>query len=267
MLFRSRLQLSALKVRFTDKHPRVLRLQGDIKQLEKQLEETPARVPGIEREILNTEYQQLQMKKRELAQDLEAGEAALLEVDARIEANEKRLSQVTEREKRYEDLVREQKEAEELYNQYRKSLFSARTELEVESGRYGAQAEMVSRALVPTVPYRLERIKLALVTLVGGLCLGVSLMFGLEFSDRSLRNVEDAESFLDVPILASVPRIEDHEEMARRRRKKLLITLSVLLVLGVALGAFFTVQYYYPNLLQEQIQELKNFVMPSVVSL
>ncbi len=239
--------LTALLLEYTEKHPRVQQIQREVEELEEQLLETPTHVEGSTTKIINPEYQDLQMRKRELEQEIGALQAGLSEIDSRRQANMEQLQQMVAEEKRYNDLVRDQQEANELYEQYRRSLVSARTRLEVESGQYGTQVEMISRALVPATPYRLERVKLALASLVGGVALGVALMFGLEFSDRSLRNVEDASSFLDIPVLGSVPTIVTDREIRQRRRRWLTIggTLTVLiLVSGISL---YVLEQFYPG--------------------
>jgi len=224
---------------WTDEHPQVTQVRREIAGLEKMISETPARIQAIESEIINPEYQELHMGKRRLEQDIEAHKAALLQIRSRIEANEQQLKGIVEEEKRYNDLMRDKNEAEQLYEQYRRSLVSARTRLEVESGQYGTQAEMVARALVPTSPYRPERVKIALASLAGGLCIGIALMFGLEFTDRSFRDMEDAASYLDVPVLGSIPTILSTQAIARGRRTRFWILGSVLLLLLVVVGGLF----------------------------
>ncbi len=255
LLARRRL-LTSLKVKFTDEHPDVKRIQREIQELEQQVEETPARIDGTEREVANPEYQELQMRKRELAQDIRAHAAALSEIGSRGEANRQQLRQMAAEEKRYNDLQRDREEAAELYAQYRRSLVSARTRLEVETGRYGTEAEMAARALIPTSPYRLERIKLGLAAVVGGLALGVALMFGFEFADRSFRSMEDASTYLDVPVLASIPRIVSPQEAARKRRRRLQAAGAVLLLILMAVVGAVLAEHFYAGMLKQKMLEV-----------
>ncbi len=248
--------LTALLLEYTEKHPRVQQVQRELQDLEEQLLETPARVEGSTKNILNPEYQELQMKRRDLEQEIQALQAGLSQLDSRRQANAEQLERMVAEEKRYNDLVRDRQEANELYEQYRRSLVSARTRLEVESGQYGTQVEMISRALVPAQPYRLERVKLALASLVGGVALGVALMFGLEFSDRSLRNIEDAAAFLDLPVLGSVPTIVTEQEVKQRRRQRLAVGGTLLLLVVVSGVGIYVLEQFYPGTTWELLSKV-----------
>lgn len=247
-----KMALTELKATYTEKHPKVKETKQKIERLKKRLEDTPKRVESQKSVVMNPEYQELKMKERELEQDIQAYKAALNEINARIAANREQLTKVMDEAQRLSDLKRKKQEAQELYQQYRSSLISARTRLEVESGQYGTQTEMVSRALEPTTPYRMERMKFALAAVAAGMCLGVGLLFGLEFADRSLRSVEDAYNYLGVPVLGSVPTIESPARVQYRRERRIAKAIWTFAVVGVIGAGLAATWYFYPNIVEER---------------
>ena len=243
----AKMDLTSLRLEYTDKHPQIQKTERRIEELKERLEDIPQRVEGEKSMVTNPEYQELKIRERELQQDIRAHKATLDQIEARIQANQQEMSRLMNEENDYNDLVRQKNEAERLYQQYRSSLVKARTRLEVESGQYGTQTEMVSRALVPTSPYQLERMKLALACVAAGLALGVGVLFGLEFTDQSFRNVEDAHEYLGIPVLGSIPTIESPEQVRERRRKKLTLAVWTSVFLIVVGGGLFLAWYMYPN--------------------
>jgi len=253
--------LRAMLVKYTEEHPDVKLLKQEIEDLKHQKEQTPPRLEGIEREVINPEYQELQMQKRKLEQDIQAHQVALSQIDSRIAAHEKELRDVVTEEKRYRDILRDETEASDLYRQYRRSLVAARTRLDIESGQYGTDVEMLARALTPHMPYQLERMKIALASILGGLCLGVALMFGLEFCDRSFKGIEDAASFLKIPVLGSIPRIVDPQEVSRRRHRRFAVAGVTVGLLVAVVAGLFVVDYLQPGTVgtvRDQLSKLSN---------
>ena len=249
--------LTSILLDYTEEHPQVKKVKREIKELEKQIEDAPEQVETEKKNVINPEYQDLQMKKRELLQDIDAHQAALRQIEARIAANQQELRNIADEEQKYQDLVREKNEAQQLYEQYSSSLASAKTRLEVESKGYETEVEIIARAMEPQFPYRDLEMKLALASLVGGMAVGVALMFGMEFTDRSFRNVEDAAHYLGVPVLGSIPTIHTPQEAAFRRARRLKILLAMIFIALVVAGGLFALHWYYPELVDSRLAALR----------
>jgi len=230
--------LSAVTVGYTDEHPKVDQLKKQIAELEQQLEDMPKRVDADEREVANPVYQELVKNRMSLEQDIRGHEAALLEIESRITANDDALKEVAGQEKVYNDLTRQNEEYSNLYEKYRDEWTAAVTRWEVQEAEqeYGVEVEMLAPALEPALPYQLPRQKLALACIVGGIALGVALMFGLEFCDRSFRGIDDASAFLNIPVLGSVPTIISPAQRAKRRRTSFMIAGVAIVALAAVAG-------------------------------
>jgi len=85
-------------------------------------------------------------------------------------------------------------------------------------------------------------------------------MFGVEFADQSLRDVEDAAAFLNIPVLGSILTIVTPEDRARRRRKTFIIT-GVILMLIAAFVVFCVVwNYLHPGSLANLMTTVKSYI-------
>ena len=76
-------------------------------------------------------------------------------------------------------------------------------------------------------------LKAAIVGLIGamlgGLALGLALVFGAEYVDQGLRSVDEAREFLRIPSLGAIPAIETAEDHRQRRAR---VLWAVLIGLG-----------------------------------
>ncbi len=130
---------------------------------------------------------------------------------------------------------------------------------------FTVKVELYSPALKPARPYNKPVIKLAMGCLMGGVGAGLALMFGLEFCDRSFRNIEDASSFLKVPVIASLTKIVPAEEALARRRRRLLLggVLLLLLLFALTLGAIWFVGGHHTS---DDVIDALRAVMMSIKS-
>jgi polysaccharide chain length determinant protein (PEP-CTERM system associated) len=236
--------LNAARLRYTDEHYSVKRLQAAIAQAEQELQQVPAQEPQEPvtqpRQQVpppNPAYQQLNAKRLDLEREVKGRQSALFALNSQISATEKELEKMAGDQKGFLEIQQDIDEVTKIYDTYRTNLVAARTRLEVDAGDYGTQVEMVSKAFDPAIPYRQVYDKLVVLCLIGGLAAGIALMFGLEFSDHSLRSREDAEDFLGIPVLGSIAVICTRAEVARQKRGRRLALAALSVVLLLALGA------------------------------
>jgi uncharacterized protein involved in exopolysaccharide biosynthesis len=69
------------------------------------------------------------------------------------------------------------------------------------------EVHLVSQAVAPHLPSSPIRVKIALVSLVGGLIVAIGLAFFLEFLNRRVRGIHDVEERVGVKVLATIPRV------------------------------------------------------------
>ena len=253
--------LQMLLTTYKEAHPDVVRLRDEIAALKEQLAKEPERITVSEKEIVNPQYEELLTDISRLKQQIKGGEAALLQYTSEVTANENELADVVKQEKHYNDLLRNQSEYTEHYTQYRRQLDEAQRRAKVQEEEYVIKVELFAPPLKPATPDSTPVAKLALVCLVGGIAAGLSLMFGLEFCDHSFRSIDDAETFLKVPVLASLTAIVPPEEATARRRRRLVIGATVGAALLVMLIVFCVWLFVFRHTLADAVAHVRSLLL------
>ena len=99
---------------------------------------------------------------------------------------------------------------------------------------------------------------LALACLAGGAGVGITLMLGLEFCDQSLRSVDDASGFLQIPILGSISMIVSPEEVRRRYWRNVGIGAVILLLVAGGIGGVMFWDYRNPGAIDRFIEDARD---------
>ena len=253
-------QLESLLVRNTERHPTVVSLKKDIENLKKQLGETDERKEDSIKRIVNPAYQQTLMSQLELRKRIRGHKGALTQVRAMIATYQNEMRDVVADEKRYSDLVREKEKYNRFYMKHSETLIAARSRLQLEHGDYGTEVTMIARAHRPARPDRADRIKLIIACIGAGCAAGVAMMFGIEFADQSLRDVEDAATYLNIPILGSILTIVTPEDRARRKRR-ILLTMFIAAGLVFVFTVFCIVwNYLHPGSLENLMLTFRQYL-------
>ncbi|MBD3287230.1 hypothetical protein GF337_00365 [candidate division KSB1 bacterium] len=108
-------------------------------------------------------------------------------------------------------LSRLQREVESNREIYQTLLQQARgSEIEEALQRTAAEFKfkVIQPALKPLHPIKPNRMKIMLMAAALGIAIGIGLIYGLEYIDRSFKNVEEVERYLHLPVLGTIPKIE-----------------------------------------------------------
>jgi succinoglycan biosynthesis transport protein ExoP len=76
---------------------------------------------------------------------------------------------------------------------------------------------VIQEASIPEKPVKPQPFKVALLALFAGLAGGVGLIVLLNALDRSLKTVDEAETYLNLPVLSTVPKLTGANETEQRR--------------------------------------------------
>src|ERR1700681_1271645 len=77
----------------------------------------------------------------------------------------------------------------------------------VERNRTGEQFSVLYPAAYPTEPSKPIPLRVMLLAIAGGVCVGGGLMLGREYLDRSVHDVRELRDELDLSVLGEVPHI------------------------------------------------------------
>jgi polysaccharide chain length determinant protein (PEP-CTERM system associated) len=203
-------ELAAARLTFTDEHPEVVRLTEELAIARKEAAEEHQRPVSDRMAQLQTDptYRQLaadQEMSRLRIRELSRADADLRRqiglYQARVESApmvEQQLSSV----QRDFDLEKQQ------YGALSSKLRAAGMAESVERNRRGEQFTVLYPATFPTEPVKPLPLRVMLLSIVSGICVGAALALGREYFDRSVHNVRELRDELELPVLGEVARIQ-----------------------------------------------------------
>jgi polysaccharide chain length determinant protein (PEP-CTERM system associated) len=225
-------QLIELSARYTDKYPDVVRLRGEVEELEKKLAEIPMSVRASndnEKNASNSPtYSPMTKESRLLKAQISSVEAdinALNREKETIRRNifsiQARVNQAPRRDQELITLTRDYNNLKDQYNELQKRKTEADISQDLELRMKGDQFQILDPANLPKKPFKPNIIKILGVAFLMAGFLGFGGAIGLEKMDLSLRGVTDFKHFFDLPILASIPILEtiefDRQKKSRRK--------------------------------------------------
>jgi uncharacterized protein involved in exopolysaccharide biosynthesis len=219
-------QLAELSARYTEKYPDVIRLRGEVEELERKLAEIPASVAssgGAETNVSKTrtslpltsrEREESQLLRAQIASVDENIKAMIRERDVirrNIASIQAKVDQAPRRDQDLVTLTRDYDNLKAEYNELQRRKSEADISQDLEMRMKGDQFQILDPANLPKHPFSPNIKKIfAVAFLMAGL-IGFGGAIGLETMDLSLRGVTDFKHFFDLPILASIPVLETGE--------------------------------------------------------
>mgnify|MGYP003349442436 CR=1 FL=1 len=230
------LQLSAARKKFTENYPEVKQLKGLVETARTFLDQVRAdddaarKASDVPDEPITNINAQREIRNFEA--NLQAVESQIKSKDLEGQNLEKQVKQMTDQlamlnariqsmpvgDQAFNDLLREQGLAKDEYMKMNQNLTAARVAVEMEGRKQGETLELLDSATLPVDPTDPNRPMVISVGAALGLVLGVVLAGAREMKDTSLKNLKDVRAYTQMPILGSVPLLENDFVVRRRRR-------------------------------------------------
>jgi len=161
-----------------------------------------------------------------------------------IEALEKAASSPTNKEATADAsldvLVAQQEALQKNLDQASAKLDAARLGETLEKDQQSEKLEVIEQPTVPQEPIKPNRPKVAALAILLALMAGTGLTFVAETLDKGIRRTSDILGIVDSQLVISIPYIVTVAELRRRKRRRVLLILGSLLVfVGVLIGAYF----------------------------
>jgi succinoglycan biosynthesis transport protein ExoP len=217
--------LAIAQSKYTENHPDVIDLKKKIADIEFGIKELTRKTQeqGISEQnlippSLDPETQRL------LTQYSEQHHAAVLETK-RLREEEKELKQqialyqrrIEYTPRREQELALLTRDYDLLKTNYQSMLdkkIQAQMAQNLEMKQQGEQFKILDPARLPEKPIKPDRNRLLLMGTVIGLALGLGLTWLRESMDQSFHTVSDVESYLGLPVLATIPNLKEEERKA-----------------------------------------------------
>ncbi len=239
-------QLKSLLQDSTEMHPMVKELRARINLARKELDSGEFEVKGSGEALNNATKETL---KQELDKIIAAESSApsgqsIDPGDPTTNANNS-IYKLLLMDKVDSTLARDIDVTEEIYNMLLQKLETAKITQRLETSREGTRYTIVDPPRLPLKPAKPNKPLVILMGLLLGAGSGIGLIFGLEFMDQSILDVEDAKKTLGLPILGAISRITTQEAVNKERsRRSFLITIgaiaALVLIIASALFVFLT---------------------------
>jgi polysaccharide chain length determinant protein (PEP-CTERM system associated) len=121
-------------------------------------------------------------------------------------------------EKQYMELIRDRDLAKQKYQDLDVKMSKATMAQEMEGRKQGETLELLDSASLPLNPTEPKRPLVISIGACLGLLAGIMVAGAREMKDTSLKNLKDVRAYTKLPILGSVPLLENDFVVRRRRR-------------------------------------------------
>jgi polysaccharide chain length determinant protein (PEP-CTERM system associated) len=236
-------QLHALELRLKPAHPDLARAKRTIVELQRKAEEealqqalspSPKKVETV---VFTQQDHERQVRIREMQVERDAilrrivgketEQTRLLETLAGYQAI---IAAVPARETELVELTRDYETLKQIYAGLLAKSEHARAAAELERRQIGEQFKLLDPARLPDRPVSPNRAQINGAGALGGLAIGVGLLWLLEYRDRTLRTEQEVLDALELPVLALVPTMVG----ARERRQRLVDRRYIRLIAAAA---------------------------------
>jgi uncharacterized protein involved in exopolysaccharide biosynthesis len=154
------------------------------------------------------------------------------ELNQKIKDLEARISSSPPNEQKYASLLREHGLAEQHYQDLQRRETLSSTYEDVGKRKAGENLEVLDNANLPLTPSAPNRWLICGIGVGGGLMAGIFLTGIKEVRDTSLKNLKDVRAYTQLPILSSIPLLEN-DLLVRRKRRLAYVSWSAAIILGI----------------------------------
>ncbi len=238
--------LDRLLLKYTDKHPEVIRIRKLIEKLEKEnllggtgqndLER------GVRADALDVGYDyalmQLEVQQRGVRLKIAKIENEKDELQKRIEEVEKWVAGAPIREAEWSSLTREYGQLKKHYDSLVGQNLQADSMLNIEERQKGSQFKILDPAINSGTPVTPNFLKIMGISALSGLGLGLVLTLFFDFFDASFRDPETVESHLGISLLVTIPYIETKIEEKKITMHRIVVGTLFLLASGLVVTLF-----------------------------
>jgi polysaccharide chain length determinant protein (PEP-CTERM system associated) len=234
-----RAKLVFLKTRYSDQYPDMIKTKAEIAELEARLhvsgKESPPDKPDNPAYIsIATQLSSAQLEIDSLKKQIAVAEQKKEEYRQRIQSGPRV-------EEGYKALMGERNNLQAKYDDLMKKHMETQVASELEKEQLAERFTLIDPPRLPEKPVRPNRPAVLLIGLFLGIGSGVALVFLKEFMDQSVRSVEAFTRATGLTVLASIPEILTFQEIARTRKRRVAVVISILLliIVGVLVFHFF----------------------------
>ena len=201
--------------------------------------------PEVAREGRDLEVQIRHIQSQIEAKDMEAQEynKELAAANATMKSYQSRLEGIPASEKENDELIRNREMARAKFVDLDLKMNKAMMAQDMENRKAGEYLEPLDPPSLPQTPTQPKRPMVIGVGAVVGLVVGILFAGGREMKDTSLKNLKDVRAYTQLPILGSVPLLEN-DLVVKRRRRFAWFAWSLACLTGIVVMSGSVIYYY-----------------------
>jgi succinoglycan biosynthesis transport protein ExoP len=252
--------LASAKKTYGENYPEITRLQAQIDSLEAdraKLQEqdgaattqggTPSKTvvnPQAEKQLRDFQSQQktLQTALANKTLEIEQATLQLTELQKREAAIQRKIDEAPLNEQQYAQMQSEFQLAKGAYEDMVKRQQLSETQQNLEEHKAGENLELLDPANVPEKAVDPNRLAWAGIGTFGGMAFGLMLAAAKEVKNTALKNLKDVRTYSNLPVLSSIPLLEN-ALLVRRKRRLVWLAWSSAVIVGLTLMSGS--MYYY----------------------
>jgi protein tyrosine kinase modulator len=253
-------QLASAMNIYGEKYPEIASMKAAIAALEKQEAELeaqesaqPAAGPTAARKVVNPAVEKRLQELRNLQNSTQAKIAAKqaeieeltrhrADLEKQGQVYQKRIDEAPVSEQQYAALLQDFNLAKQAYQEKMRRQDQSQTAQNLESHKAGENLEVLDAPSLPDKPVEPNRWAWAGFGTLAGLVCGLGLAAAKEVKNTSLKNLKDVRAYTNLPVLSSVPLLEN-ALLLRRKRRLVWLAWSSALIIGCVL--MLGSMYYY----------------------
>lgn len=242
-------ELDTLLIRYSERHPDVLRIRAEMAAIQKELEAEKEKAKGggtSKGPSENPLKQIIEEQIDSLKSSINAIQASNGELKNTIVVHQKRLENTPMRAIELTKVTRTYDITLRKYQDLLAKGLESQLSENLEKKQKGEQFQVIDPANLPLSPVKPNRPFILFGGIVAGIIGGLAAAFVWDLLDRSFKNSDDLAGFIDLPILATIPSIVTRGAILERRRAQGLMGISTigLLVVGLILVRVFGSRFF-----------------------
>ena len=209
-LYNSQLaQLEGERISYLDKytaqHPKVKQVEQEIANLKQKINSEINKVASLQAPSDNPVHQQLLAAKFQSEAEASVAQSNLAKLHQIDNDNKEDIRNLSDKEQEFVSLMRDVTVANEIYVMLAKRLEEAK----VAEASVATEVQVVDTATLPTAPVAPKKAMTLLLAALLGILASSCFVVVRELLNRTIKNSDDVANYLDLPVLGSVPDMND----------------------------------------------------------
>lgn len=231
------------------KHPDRIRLQKEISNLTLEIEKSRNNLKNHKPDtnltpesVTNPAYINIQIQIQSANLEISSLKASINRNQQRLDEYQTRLENAPLVERDYKKMLRELEQAQSRNTDISQKLTEAQVAQEMEESQQGERFTIIDPALTPEKPFKPNRLAIALIGFVLALGFATGIAALRENLNTTIKSSADLTRLTGLPILTTMPVMENNHERRRRHSRYLFI---ILLGAGALATALTLIHIYY----------------------